>query len=132
MATADTFKLALDQKVIGDKYTIANGQYILGVYLIDILREIFHTTKHNQILVPLLFDFRTGEFINDQGLCDHIFAKVQECATMYRGSVIDSEASLLQLLFTEQITEVQDQFKEDYSIRAESSKMVLKKRTQAM
>ena len=129
---ADTFKLALDQKEIGDKYTIANGQYILGVYLIDILREIFHTTKHNQFLVPLLYDFKTGEFVNDQGLCDHIFAKVQECATMYRGSVVDSEASLLQLLFTEQITEVQDQYKDDYAIRAESSKMVLKKRTQAM
>ncbi len=131
-ATADTFKLALDKNEIGSKYSIDNGQYILGVYLIDILREIFHTTKHNQILVPILFDFKTGEFINDQPLCDHVLAKVQECATMYRGSVEESEASFLQLAFTEQISEVQERYKEDYAIRAESSKMVLKKRTQAM
>ena len=34
-ATADTFKLALDKKEIDSKYSIDNGQYILGVYLIE-------------------------------------------------------------------------------------------------
>lgn len=130
--SSDTFKLALDKKEIGDNYSIAKGQYILGVYLIDILREIFHTTKHNQILVPLLYDYNTEEFIGDQELCDHIFAKVQEKASMYRGDIAKSEAAFLQLAFTEQITKVQERYKEDYAIRAESSKLVLKKRTQAM
>ena len=130
--TADTFKLALAPEDLGEKCKIAEGQYIMAVYLIDILREIFHTTKHNQILVPLLYNCKTEEFINDQDVCEHVFARVQECATMYRGSIVEPEASLLQLAFTEQITEVQELYKEDYAIRAESSKMILKKRTQAM
>ena len=129
---ADTFKLNLASTDIDDKYKIPQGQYILGIYLIDILREIFHTTKHNQILVPLLYDCTTKSFISDQRLSEHIFAKVQESATMYRGAETDLESSSLQLDFTEQISEVQEQYKEDYAIRAESSKMVLKKRTRAM
>lgn len=129
---ADTFKLSLSSDHLDEKHRIPSGQYILGIYLIDILRELFHTTKHNQILVPLLYNCKTGGFIDNQGLCELLFAQVQENATMYRGNLELSDASGLQLAFTEQISDVQEQYKEDYSIRAESSKMVLKKRTQAM
>lgn len=129
---ADTFKLALDPEEMEGKYKIADGQYVLGIYLIDILREIFHTTKHNQILVPLLYECGTESFVEDRDLCEYLLARVQESATLYRGGVAESEATSLQLAFTEEITAVQERYKEDYAIRAESSKMVLKKRTQAM
>lgn len=130
-AEADTFKLSLSSGVLGEK-KVADGEYILGVYLIDILRELFHSQKHMQILVPVLYDCANEAFITDQTVTDLLFAKVQSGASMYRGTTNLKDGSHLQLEFTERISEIQDQYKEEYSIRAESSKMVLKKRTRAM
>ena len=128
---ADTFKLSLSSSSSGDNKVVA-GEYILGVYLIDILRELFHTQKHMQILVPVLYDCANDAFIKDQTVTDLLFAQVQSSASMYRGTTHLKDGAQLQLQFTEQISEIQDQYKEEYTIRAESSKLVLKKRTRAM
>lgn len=128
---ADTFKLSLPSGNLGKKQ-VECGEYILGVYLIDILRELFRSNKHMQILVPLVYNCTTGEFIDDEVLTNLLFAQVQSNASMYRGTTEIKNSEHLQFEFTERITEIQEKYKQDYSIRAESSKMVLKKRTQAM
>ena len=128
---ADTFKLSLPSGDLGKK-SIDSGEYVLGVYLIDILRELFRSQKHMQILVPVLYDCSKNEFVKDEALTDLLFAKVQSGAAMFRGSTSSMDGDQLQLEFTEKITEIQNKFKQDYTIRAESSKMVLRKRTQAM
>lgn len=128
---ADTFKLALPSGDLG-KRQVASGEYILGVYLIDILRELFRSSKHMQILVPVVYNCSTGAFIDDDVLTSLLFAQVQSNATMYREVTVIKDSDQLQFEFTERITEIQEKYKRDYSIRAESSKMVLKKRTTAM
>lgn len=128
---ADTFKLSLPSGDLG-KRRVASGEYILGVYLIDILRELFRTNKHMQILVPVVYDCSKKEFMEDEELAALLFARVQSDAEMYRSTTEITDSDRLQFEFTERITEIQDKYKQDYSIRAESSKMVLKKRTKAM
>ena len=129
---ADTFKLSLASGDFGDGKYLADGKYILAIYLIDILRELFQVNKHTQILVPVIYDCSNQSFVEDDNLSEIVFAKVQSEASMFRGAIDVSDSAHLQLTFTEKITEIQEKFKQDYSIRAESSKMVLKKRTKAM
>lgn len=128
---ADTFKLSLPSGNLGKKQ-LAKGEYILGVYLIEILRELFHTNKHVQILVPVVYDCAKNEFMEDRAVADLLFAQVQSNASMFRGATCIKDGGQLQLEFTERIAEIQEEFKQDYTIRAESSKLVLRKRTKAM
>ena len=120
----NTFKLALNQTDV----EIECGNYIMGIYLLDIQREIFHTIKHTQILTPVVFDCQKEDFITDSDICERIFSATQEQAELVNELITINTSFPLQMAFTERITEIQDKYKEDHSIRAESNKMILRQR----
>jgi len=119
----NTFKLALNKTDLG--IDIPCGQYIMGVYLLDLQREIFHTIKHVQHLVPIVFDCQLGDFIIDNNICEQVFSVSQSRSNIINDHVLVDSSLPLQMAFNERITEVQDKFKCDYTIRTESNKMVL-------
>lgn len=120
----NTFKLALKK----DDIDIPCGQYIMGIYLLDIQREIFHTIKHAQHLIPIVFDCQIGDFITDNDICEQIFSASQSRSEIINDLVTSNTSIPLQMAFNERITEVQDKYKSDYTIRTESNKMVLRQR----
>lgn len=120
----NTFKLALKK----DDIDIPCGQYIMGIYLLDIQREIFHTIKHAQHLIPIVFDCQIGDFIADNDICEQIFSASQSRSEIINDLVTSNTSIPLQMAFNERITEVQDKYKSDYTIRTESNKMVLRQR----
>ena len=122
----NTFKLALKK----DDLTIdlPCGQYIMGIYLLDVQREIFHTIKHAQHLIPVVFDCQIGDFITDNDICEQIFSASQSRSEIINDLVTCNTTIPLQMAFNERITEVQDKYKSDYTIRTESNKMVLRQR----
>lgn len=122
----NTFKLALNKSDIDFK--ISSGQYIMGVYLLDIQREIFHTVKHTQHLTPIVFDCQCNDFIVDSGICEKLLSVSQSKSVIHNDQVLTDCSIPLQMAFNERITEIQDKYKNDYTIRTESNKMILRQR----
>ena len=127
----NTFKLGLERDVLGKDSSISTGKYVLGVYQLEMQREIFRTIKKSQILVPIVFDCQKEVFLEDSDACEELFAKVQEKAVLFNEPIVLKENFPLQMAFNEWVSDVQDNYKSDYSIRAESNKMILRQRTQS-
>lgn len=125
-ASGNTFRMVLRKADVDNR--LKTGVYIMGVYLLDIQREVFHSVKHTQLLIPIVFDCQNEDFVDDEELNEKIFSASQVFSEI-EDEIGPIDVSFpLQMAFSEKISEVQDRYKEDYNIRSESNKIVLRQR----
>jgi len=124
-----TFKLSVDKENLAGQ--IERGQYLLGIYLLDIERSIFKTKKHSPVLLPVVFDYSHSEFIKDRNLCELLFSVAQDCPSSYEGNPEINAGKNVQFGFNNMVNELQDKYLDDYRIRSESNKIILIQRTEA-
>lgn len=127
----NTFKIELDRSTMGEGSPIQPGQYVVGVYQLELQREIFRTVKKSQILIPVVYNFKEERFIEDSDLCEDLFANVQRRGEVLSSNIDIDDSFALQMTFNERVMDIQDKYKEDYMIRIESNKMILRQRTQS-
>jgi len=125
----NTYKLKVSIDNVPE--SVEPGKYLLGVYLLDIEREIFKSRKHSPILVPVIYDCENGRFIDESDDADKLFSAIQEHSEPYDGFQSIETSKSLQLSYSDKVTTIQDKYLEDYRLRSESNKIILLQRTEA-
>lgn len=125
-SNANTFKYSLKSKLLPP------GNYCLALY--EIRQEFikYGIAQIIKILMPILYDYLKGEVVRDKEKVKNLFGEAQDNVLISERNYSPTEDELLEMRtsFTDAISEIINEIREDQKIRIESLKKLDIQRTE--
>lgn len=122
----DTFQYVVPKSRFENIKDIHSGEYFLALYQLVLKRTMYGKEQNIEILIPILFDKELDIMCEDADVAERFLGEAQLFARpMTHPSIVDGRLiDKLDVLFTERISELEDQKLAYYRTRLESTKQV--------
>lgn len=119
-----TFSLGVNKSHIEDVSELNVGDYIMGVYLLEINKETFGTTVTNELLIPAVFNISSNEIITNTDICEKLLGESQENATKppYNNEFKSDLIDLVRSELAARINDLSVEYFQDQKMRFDTNK----------
>lgn len=107
---------------LSSTYGFEKGVYVLAVYSLVITRNYFKEKRNKELLIPVSFNLKTGEIVDDLDFSDKLLGFAQQFACINTESVnLDYDLiEDLKVLIPSRMSELEKEMREDQQMRFDS------------